>query len=233
MLQAATFWEEGVTLEQLPCFLMTSMLVPKNSRKCRASVAAVPTWRDSRFWMSRVNALKSGMWPGLSLLMSLSDAFWQTSFWVAAAAGGGEGREGESWRQRVLLCCVFFAPLSTCWVLGRVLYQCDGNFQLAKSTTYTYVANTAYILTAIYKFETCKNSNNSQSCKLSTPEFVKTYQQKTCKNCYKFQTCKNSYKFEKQHQMAPSTVMQIKDLSFYMLMTWFDPVLQHFEKLGF
>ena len=41
ILRAATLWEEGVSLKQLPCFLTTSMLVPKNSRKCRFSVIAV------------------------------------------------------------------------------------------------------------------------------------------------------------------------------------------------
>ena len=47
MLQAATLWEEGVPLEQLPCFFMMSTLVPKNSRKCRVSVVAVPTRWDA------------------------------------------------------------------------------------------------------------------------------------------------------------------------------------------
>jgi hypothetical protein len=66
MLWAETLWEEGIPLEHFPYLLTTSTLVPKNSRKCRVSVAAAPTRSDARFWMSRANASKSGMgmWPG-------------------------------------------------------------------------------------------------------------------------------------------------------------------------
>ena len=66
VLRAATLWEEGVPLAQLPCFFDDEHAHPKNSRKCRVSVFAAPTQRDARFWMSRANASKSGMgmWPG-------------------------------------------------------------------------------------------------------------------------------------------------------------------------
>ena len=36
-----------------------------------------------------------------------------------------------------------------------------------------HVANVAYVTTTIYKFKTCKNSYNSQSCKLSALESIK------------------------------------------------------------
>ena len=88
MLWAATFWEEGVPLKQLP-FLMSSMIVPKNSQKCRASVVTVLPWCDARFWMSQANASKSSMWSGLSLLMLLSDALLADILALAAAAGRG------------------------------------------------------------------------------------------------------------------------------------------------
>ena len=61
-----------------------------------------------------------------------------------------------------------------------------------------YVTNVVYVTTTIYKFETCKNSYNSQSCKLSTLKSVKKHMDiKTWTNSSKFLTRANSYKFKK------------------------------------
>ncbi len=75
--------------------LTTSIFVPKNSPECRASIVAVPTRPYTRFWMSQASALKSGMWPGLSLLMSSLDAsLADIIFGGGGGGGGGGGRRG-------------------------------------------------------------------------------------------------------------------------------------------
>jgi hypothetical protein len=44
---------------------------------------------------------------------------------------------------------------------------------MQNSTANTYVENTAYVLTAIYNFESSSKSYNSRSCELSMLESVK------------------------------------------------------------
>ena len=72
---------------------------------------------------------------------------------------------------------------------------CPVEYLLAANT---YVANVAYVTTTIYKFETCKNSYNSQSCKLSTTESVKNILTKKLVRILKsFEPVRIFYKLEK------------------------------------
>ncbi len=113
MLRAATLWEEGVPLEQLPCIFDNKHTRPKNSRKCRVSVVPMPTWQDAQFLMSRAKASKSGMgmWPGTSLLMSSSDASLADIILGGSSGGGGRGGEGEGERELEVSCCVLCAAV--------------------------------------------------------------------------------------------------------------------------
>jgi hypothetical protein len=98
--KAVTVWEEGVPLKRLP-FFDDEHARPKNSRKCRASIIAVLTWWDTRFWMSRSNASKRGIWPSWSSLMLSLDALLAD---IILGCGNG-GMEGEGFGGSVC-CCV-------------------------------------------------------------------------------------------------------------------------------
>ena len=59
-----------------------------------------------------------------------------------------------------------------------------------------HVANVAYVTTTIYKFKTCKNSYNSQSCKLSALESIK--------NTWTWKTVLNLGEFLQVQKIAPN-----------------------------
>ena len=60
VLPAATLWEEGVPLDQLPYTFNDVYGSPEKLTEMPLSIDAVRTGRDARFWISRANVSKSG-----------------------------------------------------------------------------------------------------------------------------------------------------------------------------
>ena len=92
VLRATTLWEEGVPVKQLPYSFDDEHARREKFPKVRVSVIAAPTRRDTRFWMSRANASKSGMgmWPGAYCVRSSwSEASLADIVSAAVAEGGG------------------------------------------------------------------------------------------------------------------------------------------------
>jgi hypothetical protein len=86
VLRAATLFEVGVPVKQLPYFSTMSTVVPKNSPKCCASARCSDTARHPVLDVPRQCTPKPGMCNPSSLLMSLSDASLAASIWVAVVS---------------------------------------------------------------------------------------------------------------------------------------------------
>ena len=127
MLWVATLWEEGVPLEQLPCFFDNEHAHPKK-------LMEVPRLRRCRFDTVRRpvldvpgQCLEVRHLPGSSLLMSLLDTLLADIIFGGGGGGGGGqggGREGGNVCCFVV-CCYCGAP-RLLYLLGVMSFLLEG-----------------------------------------------------------------------------------------------------------